>query len=186
MINCPVCGKEFEQCHTVRISGDPGDAANIFLAIHPTEGLNAYGTIWNEKQVICFHPESGHIHLRFLGNGEERLVQMVVFDGDAVWAANRYHEAHPQMCQHEGCANVGIPCYHHELDANPTAWFCEDHASLHNYCPGCGLFCDGMSPSDFTLYSGVCYDCLEAIAQENSWEDEDPGEYCCLVDEDTY
>lgn len=172
---CPGCGKEFEQLYSV-----PSSDLEPFESVDVMKGLEAYGSIYNPKALIC-HVED-YVHFAFVNEvspqppdvpegkiametGEERLVKIEKFDQQALADRHQHHAEHPQRCDEEGCTALGIPCYYNWTDADPDCWYCEAHCYENGFCKGCGLFRAGTEDFDFSKLE-MCGQCSEALEAE--------------------
>lgn len=159
---CPLCGKEFDELYQIE-----SNSQEPYTAVDAFKGLDTYGSILAQKETIC---HSGHmLHFRFLGTGEERLVKLDKYDPQAIAEAKSHWEQHPQTCEHEGCQNVGMPCYIRWSDTEPAEWCCDEHIYEAGYCRVCGLFNAGLESFDFGG-DGLCASCREELRE--SVEDE--------------
>lgn len=92
----------------------------------------------------------------------------------AIADSHEAHENSPLPCNHEGCNEIGMPCYINEWDKEPDDWYCSDHAYEHGFCSSCGLFQAGIESFDFMNPAGVCANCRDLIESETEdWYDED-------------
>lgn len=165
---CPHCFKPFDEVHVVH-----SNTKEPFLAVNVIEGLNAYGAIWVEKEILC--RKGDYLHLRFTNDGEERLIHMVKFDPEYLAKQHEGHASNPLPCEHEGCTETGIPCYLNWIDEEPNGWYCPDHAHENGFCPGCGLFSAGIESFDFSQ-SGLCENCQDELESE-MYEPDEYDEY---------
>lgn len=81
------------------------------------------------------------------------------------------------ICCHEGCGEVGYPCYLDddllagELEGRKaTEYLCSVHAVERGYCYGCGRFFAGIDGFDFG--PGLCEDCRYEAAEEEEDDEE--------------
>lgn len=164
MEKCPWCGQEFEDMPTVHVRN-----MEPFTAIAPMEGLAAWGVYAENKEVI--HQKDGIVHWRW--GEQDRLTEMVEFDGNRLAIMREYWEGHPQPCSHESCEHEGMACYLNTLDDTPHEWYCEEHAHEHGYCALCGFFNAGFESFDFDP-DGWCESCREEIEMEfEDYDDDD-------------
>jgi len=193
---CPICNKEFEKIYTVPVA-----SLEPLTSVDPMKGIEAYGIYDAQKAILCYDGE--WVHFAFLQEadpqppdapegqvwmvpGEERLVKMEIFDQRAWTVARFEHATNLQRCQHVEdeiqCEADGGPCYMYQTDAEPEAWYCNDHAHQAGFCPQCGLFCAGQETFDFSP-TGLCESCQEVFESEFDDEDWDDDDY---EDEDDF
>jgi hypothetical protein len=73
-------------------------------------------------------------------------------------------------CQHKGCEHEGQECRLPD-DAEPTEWYCADHAQEAGYCYMCGGFFAGIE--NFEFGKGLCEECdAQAKADSEDWDDD--------------
>jgi hypothetical protein len=157
---CPKCGKQFDELKTVHSSSlEPFTATSV----HVMEGLDAWGIYDAEKAIICH--EDNFVHFVFLGDGEERLVQMVAPNFKEIETAREQAAQIQKNCEHEGCEKQGEPCYINQHDLEPNGYYCDDHKREAGFCPGCNLFWMGWESFDFSP-TGLCELCADELADE--------------------
>lgn len=161
---CPGCGKEFEEIvKVVTGSLEPYTA----IALDPMAGLDAWGSIFQQKETICHH--GNFVHFRFVDDGEERLVEMLPYEPEAIAAALQANEANEVVCEHEGCeSKETAPYYMTPLEREPHAYYCADHAYGEGFCTGCRQFLAGFESFDFSpgRSVGLCSDCYHELQSE--------------------
>lgn len=173
---CPGCGKEFEEIKQVVSNSLEPYTAIVLAPLDLMACLEAWGAIWQEKEVIC--QRENFVHFRFADNGEERLVEMLPYEPEKLRDA---HEANAQkevVCQHEGCESKETsPYYMSPLDTEPHAYYCGEHAYEEGFCTGCEQFLMGFESFDFSpgRRIGLCAGCYHGLQEEidDEWEDYD-------------
>jgi len=53
-----------------------------------------------------------------------------------------------QVCEVEGCDELGEPCWIESRD-KPDTWVCAEHMHQQGFCIGCGQFYAGIESFDF-------------------------------------
>ncbi|MBX3081696.1 MAG: hypothetical protein KF716_08670 [Anaerolineae bacterium] len=165
VIRCPMCQKQFNELHEVT-----SNSTEPFTCVEAITGLEALSAIWVPKEIVCH--DGRYTHFRFTESGEERLVKINQFNQEALAKSHQYHDEHPQLCNEEGCSELGIPCYLNWLHPEPDDWYCTKHAHDQGYCPGCGLFHAGIESFDFSK-SGYCANCEDQFSEADDFDDDD-------------
>jgi hypothetical protein len=165
---CPSCQKTFDKIYPV-----PTNSLEPFTSVEVFAGLEAYSAIWVQKEIVCTTAE--WLHIRFVEDGEERLIKMEKFDQQAWVERRQYHDEHRQPCEHEDCTiQTGQSCYMRWTDMEPESWYCAPHAQENGFCINCGLFSAGTEDFDFSPV-GLCGSCNQMLEDEfgDAFEDDE-------------
>ena len=78
-------------------------------------------------------------------------------------------------CEHQGCANEGIPCWLPDtaMNGEQDAYFCYEHCYEEGFCSACGTFNSGITSFDFNNPRQLCDNC-RSIDDAEGDEDEFP------------
>jgi hypothetical protein len=181
---CPVCNQQVEESFTVH-----NNKLEPFTSIDPIEGLIAWGGYGVLRTVLCQTDTA--VHFKFDHSGAEHLVFMKFYQPDAIAAIRADNEAHPQPCGHEGCTNLGAPCYLPWEMEEPNEYLCAEHEVEEGYCSSCHTFAAGTEGFDFE-HKGLCDACASYIDEEIGLEDGDddydweyPGDFDLIEGEET-
>lgn len=156
LTHCPLCKEKIDSFATCR-------ASEPFTAKEPVEGLEAWGTYDNPKELMCF--DGKYVHFRFLADGSTRLVELKEFNLENIRKAQALNAQQYHTCEHESCQNKGEPYYIRPFDEEVNEWLCADHAKEHGFCWGCHLFMAGFEHFDFGK-GGLCGSCQDQFDDE--------------------
>lgn len=114
-----------------------------------------------ELDADAFYVQKQHEHNEMLDQIEAEREEQEWFDANEDYPTEPEWEAQP--CQHEGCTEMGNPCWLPEYDKpeghgdEPDMWYCDAHMHGAGFCRGCGTFWGGVESFDFG--SGFCEHC---------------------------